>query len=133
MHFLSPSFLDLSLAVSIALTPSPTALGPGPAIPQEVAAEIARMCFMVGEWRVDAKIRGASGYIEVIEGQFRDGRFIEINYGSDQQGAFIGRLVVSEMTDDHFVVRKDRLYDDRTVYPEIWVYEATRTGGASGC
>jgi len=61
-----------------------------------------------------------------IEGHFVDGRLVEINWGSDARGAFIGRLVKRKISDDRFVVRKDRLYDDGTVLPETWVYEATR-------
>ncbi len=157
-----------------------------PDVQEDVAAIRARMGFMVGEWRIDAKIRTPNGYLvgsgtmdarfdvdgttfladmdtrfqgfavtgttrrvynparklwDVdwltgnassvlgIEGRFSDGHFIEINYGTDGAGPFIGRLVVSEITDDHFVVRKDRLYDDGTLMPEVWLYEATRTGG----
>lgn len=67
-----------------------------------------------------------------IEGRFRDGRFIEINYGSDARGPFIGRLVIYNISHDHFSVRKDRLYDDGALAQEIWVYEATRVGAAGG-
>jgi hypothetical protein len=152
----------------------------------QIAAETARMGFMVGEWRVDARIRSGQGYmvgtgamsvqfkedgttmladvnipfpgftvlgttrriynparklwdvdwitgnansVLGIEGRFQDGRFIEIDFGANAIGPYIGRLVISEMTDDHFLVRKDRLYDDGSVAAEVWTYEATRTGG----
>jgi hypothetical protein len=61
-----------------------------------------------------------------IEGQFHDGRFIEINHGLDVRGTYIGRLIICDMSQDHFRVRKDRLYDDGAVAREVWVYEATR-------
>lgn len=67
-----------------------------------------------------------------IEGHFRDGRFIEINYGADVRGPFIGRLVVYNISHDHFSVRRDRLYDDGALAQEIWAYEATRVSGPGG-
>jgi hypothetical protein len=77
-------------------------------------------------WRVGWYPEGGQGAEPNIDGVFLDGRFIEINYGVDERGPFLGRLVVYDITRDHFRVRKDRLYDDGALAPEIWVYEATR-------
>lgn len=78
-----------------------------------------------GLWQIEWQ--SAEGAEPRIEGHFIDGRLVEINWGIDQRGPFIGRLTKRKITEDHFVVRKDRLYDDGTVFPETWVYEATRT------
>jgi hypothetical protein len=67
-----------------------------------------------------------------IEGQFHDGRFIEINHGVDARGPYIGRLIIYDMSRDHFSVRKDHLYDDGAVAREVWVYEATRIHVSGG-
>lgn len=61
-----------------------------------------------------------------IEGQMLNGRFIEVDYGKDNYGAYIGRLIVFNITNDKFSVRKDQLYDDGTLMNEVWRYEATR-------
>ncbi|MEZ5345361.1 MAG: hypothetical protein R2681_07380 [Pyrinomonadaceae bacterium] len=61
-----------------------------------------------------------------IEGKMKDGRFIEIDYGRDNRGAYIGRLVVFNISTDRFSVRKDKIYDDGMIIPEIWMYEAVR-------
>jgi len=158
----------------------------GRATAQAAPAHSVRLDFMVGRWRIDARIKnGPESYLEGagtmdvrwdgvgttlladmrvafanfevngvtrrvfnadadrwdiswnptvegrpvvpgIEGKYQDGRFIEINYGQDANGAFIGRLAIFDISNDHFSVRKDRLYDDGTLRPEIWVYEAIR-------
>lgn len=61
-----------------------------------------------------------------IDGNMLDGRFIEINYGKDARGLFIGRLVIYNILPDKFSVRKDQLYDDGALMRDVWVYEATR-------
>ncbi len=67
-----------------------------------------------------------------IEGHWIDGRLVEINWGTDARGPFIGRLVKRKISHDRFEVRKDRLYDDGAVLPETWAYEATRVSGPGG-
>ncbi|MGB4989900.1 MAG: hypothetical protein WBO10_11735 [Pyrinomonadaceae bacterium] len=67
-----------------------------------------------------------------IDGKMLNGRFIEIDYGCDQRGAFIGRLVIYEISNDHFLVRKDQLYDDGAIMKDIWLYEATRVKSKGG-
>jgi hypothetical protein len=64
--------------------------------------------------------------VVLVDGKFEDGRCVEINYGKDDHNAFIGRLVIYNISNDHFSVRKDRLYDDGTLMPEIWAYEAKK-------
>ncbi len=61
-----------------------------------------------------------------IEGTMRDDRFIEFNYGKDEYGPFIGRLIIFNISNDHFSVRKDRIYDSGGFRKDIWVYEATK-------
>ena len=61
-----------------------------------------------------------------IEGQMIDSRFIEFNYGKDNYGPFIGRLIVFDISKDRFSVRKDRIYDDGTLVKDIWGYVAER-------
>ncbi|MBZ0114579.1 MAG: hypothetical protein K8J08_19105 [Thermoanaerobaculia bacterium] len=61
-----------------------------------------------------------------IEGRLRDDRFVEIDYGTDGYGSYLGRLVIEVLDPNRLSVRKDRLYDDGTLLPETWSYEATR-------
>ncbi len=61
-----------------------------------------------------------------IDGAYLAGRFLEIDTGRDDYGAYIGRLVIEARSADHLVVRKDRLYDDGTLLPETWSYQAFR-------
>ena len=82
-----------------------------------------------GQWDVGWFSDDGQGTVPQIDGRFQDGRFIEINYGVDLRGPFVGRLIIYDMSHDHFSVRKDQLYDDGTVYKDVWVYEATRVGG----
>lgn len=78
-----------------------------------------------GEWNISWNPE-TGPVVPAIEGKMLDGRFIEINYGKDGRGAFIGRLVIFNISKDKFSVRKDRLYDDGALLKDIWVYEATR-------
>ncbi|MGE3467491.1 MAG: hypothetical protein AB7J13_11220 [Pyrinomonadaceae bacterium] len=150
-------------------------------------AKSKQLDFMVGEWKVDAKIRtSATAFIEGsgtmsvrfdketlladmkikfenfevsgttkrifdkakdrwdvgwypvgeaptadIDGKMLDGRFIEINYGKDARGPFIGRLAIFNISTDKFSVRKDQLYDDGALMRDVWVYEATRIKSGS--
>lgn len=61
-----------------------------------------------------------------IEGKFNGEHFVELNWGEDAYGSLLGRLVISNISQDFFKVRKDRLYDDGTLLEEIWAYEARR-------
>ncbi|MCB1025279.1 MAG: hypothetical protein KDB79_12860 [Acidobacteria bacterium] len=61
-----------------------------------------------------------------IDGKMAEGRFIEIDHGRDNRGAYIGRLVIFDISKDKFSVRKDKIYDDGIIFPEIWMYEAVR-------
>ena len=62
-----------------------------------------------------------------IEGRFANERFIEFDFGTDNYGPYVGRLVIYDISENSFSVRKDRLYDDGTLMKDIWVYDATRT------
>lgn len=151
----------------------------------EVQRERDRMSFMLGSWRIDARIRNSptsfiegSGTMNVslregnatidalldvqfptfqvqgttvrnfnpsterweidwldrrgpdvmgIEGRFANGRFVEFDFGTDNNGPYVGRLVIFNITENSFSVRKDRLYDDGSLMKDIWVYDATRT------
>ncbi|MEP2669604.1 MAG: hypothetical protein ABJH04_11445 [Cyclobacteriaceae bacterium] len=77
-------------------------------------------------WEISWNPEEASEVVPNIEGKMRDNRFIELNFGEDQFGSFMGRLVIFDITKDHFSVRKDRLYDTGGLMKDIWVYEATR-------
>ena len=80
-----------------------------------------------GIWEVEWIDTGNPAASEsTIDGQFKNDRFLEINYGADQRGPYIGRLVISDMTDESFTVRKDRIWDDGTIALEIWAYEARK-------
>ncbi|MFZ1806149.1 MAG: hypothetical protein WAU36_02950 [Cyclobacteriaceae bacterium] len=77
-------------------------------------------------WEISWNPLEASETVPNIEGKMRDNRFIELNFGEDHLGSFMGRLVIFDIADDHFSVRKDRLYDSGGLMKDIWVYEATR-------
>ena len=80
---------------------------------------------VTGRWKISWNPIGRPIF-PPIEGQMKHGRFIEIDHGTDKYGSYIGRLVVFNITEKHFSVRKDQLYDDGTLMKDIWIYEATK-------
>lgn len=61
-----------------------------------------------------------------IEGAYQGEHFVEIDYGKDWYGLYTGKLVIFNISEDHFSVRKDKIYDDGVFMKDIWVYEANR-------
>jgi len=61
-----------------------------------------------------------------IEGAYQGDHFVEIDYGKDWYGLYTGKLVIYNISEDRFSVRKDKIYDDGIFMKDIWVYEANR-------
>ncbi|HMC00707.1 MAG TPA: hypothetical protein VKN14_06700 [Flavobacteriaceae bacterium] len=78
-----------------------------------------------GKWDVSWNPESGNA-VPNIEGAYQGEHFIEIDYGKDWYGLYTGKLVIYNISDDHFSVRKDKIYDDGVFMKDIWVYEAKR-------